>query len=64
MLGGSILHRRRLRSEARRADGLAVVIGPDTDAGQVPYDPLASADIDASTGVWDTRETGTRDERR
>jgi phosphate transport system substrate-binding protein len=41
-------------------EGLGV-IGPDVDAGQVPYVPLASADIEATKGVWDARETGTRD---
>ena len=41
-------------------EGLGV-IGPDVDAGQVPYVPLASADIEATKGVWDAKETGTRD---
>jgi phosphate transport system substrate-binding protein len=41
-------------------EGLAV-IGPDVDAGQVPYVPLASADIEATRAVWEARETGTRD---
>ena len=41
-------------------EGLGV-IGPDVDAGQVPYVPLASADIEATKGVWEARETGTRD---
>ncbi len=41
-------------------EGLGV-IGPDVDAGQVPYVPLASEDIEATRGVWEARETGTRD---
>jgi phosphate transport system substrate-binding protein len=41
-------------------EGLGV-IGPDVDAGQVPYVPLASEDIEATKAVWEARETGTRD---
>ncbi len=41
-------------------EGLGV-IGPDVDAGQVPYVPLASEDVEATRAVWEARETGSRD---
>ena len=41
-------------------EGLSV-IGPDVDAGQVPYVPLTAEDIEATRAVWEARELGTRD---
>jgi phosphate transport system substrate-binding protein len=37
------------------------VVGTDTDAGQVPYVPLAAEDLTATQGVWEAKEVGTRD---
>lgn len=39
-------------------EGMAVL---GTGEGQVPYIPLASADLEATRGVWEARTTGTRD---
>lgn len=41
------------------SDGGMGVIG--TGAGQVPYVPLATADLEATRSVWEARTTGTRD---
>jgi phosphate transport system substrate-binding protein len=39
-------------------EGLAVI---GTGDGQIPYVPMAAADVEASRAVWEAKEVGTRD---
>ena len=42
-------------------EAITTIVGPDIEAGQVPYVPLGDDAVAEVQGVWEARETGTRE---
>ena len=42
-------------------EAITTLVGPDIEGGQVPYVPLADEAVAEVQGVWEARETGTRE---